>query len=339
MPGPGPRLPVMRILLVGGTRFIGRHVVEAALAAGHDVTLFHRGRTGAGLFPDVEHRTGDRDGDLTALADGSWDATVDTCAYTPRQVHELADVLGERAGHYLLVSSVSAYAAPTSRGYTEDAPLAELDDPTVEEVTDRTYGGLKVLCERAAVERYGPRTLRVRPTYVVGPDDYTWRFAWWVDRIARGGEVLAPGPADAPAQVIDVRDMARWMVRLLEAGAAGAFHAVGPSATFTWGGQLEAIARAVGPAGTTLTWVDAPFLLDAGLDDRQLPLWGGAEPDDELTMTADPAAALATGLVIRPLDETVRDTLSWTRTVDQPDRPGWPPAEESAALRRWHASR
>ena len=239
----------MRILLIGGTRFIGRHVVESALAAGHDVTIFHRGKTGDDLFPDVEHRIGDRNSDLSALADGSWDATVDTCAYVPRQVQELADVLGDRAGHYQLVSSVSAYASPAPRGYREDAPLAELDDPTVEEVTDETYGGLKVLCERVAVERFGPRTVIVRPTYVVGPDDYTWRFPWWVARIARGGEVLAPGPADAPSQVIDVRDMAAWMVGLLERGESGAFHAVGPSSTFTWGEQLEAIASSVAPGG------------------------------------------------------------------------------------------
>jgi 2'-hydroxyisoflavone reductase len=326
----------MRILLIGGTRFIGRHVVESALAAGHDVTIFHRGRTGADLFPDVEHRIGDRDSDLSALADGRWDATVDTCAYVPRQVHELADALGDRAGHYQMVSSVSAYASPSSRGYHEDAPLAELDDPTVELVTDETYGGLKVLCERVAVERFGPRAVVVRPTYVVGPDDYTWRFPWWVARIARGGDVLAPGPADSPSQVIDARDMAAWMVRLLENGESGAFHAVGPSSTFTWGEQLAAIAGTVAPEGTTLHWVDAPFLVEAALDDTALPLWPSADPD-VLMMTADPAAALATGLTIRPLTETVRDTLAWTHTVEQPAKPGISAADEAALLDRWQA--
>src|SRR3954451_7771710 len=151
----------MRILLIGGTRFIGRHVVGAALAAGHEVTVFHRGRTGAELFPEVTRLTGDRNDDLSALADGEWDATIDTCAYFPRQVQSLADVLGDRAGRYQLVSSVSAYASPEHAGFTEDAALAELDDPTVEEVTNETYGGLKVLCERAAVERFGPTTTLV----------------------------------------------------------------------------------------------------------------------------------------------------------------------------------
>ena len=326
----------MRILVVGGTRFIGRHVVESALRAGHKVTLFHRGQTGPDLFPDVERRTGDRNVDLSALADGRWDATVDTCAYVPRHVHSLADQLGGRAGHYLLVSSVSAYAQPRGPGYREDAALVELDDPSVEEVTDETYGGLKALCERAAAERHGPSTLVVRPTYVVGPDDYTWRFPWWVRRLARGGEVLAPGPADAPAQVIDVRDMAEWMVTLLEREASGAFHAVSPPPPFSFADQLEVIRSTVSPAGTELTWVDAGFLTAEGLDDGTLPLWSGGG-QESLLMAADPAAALATGLRPRPLEDTVRDTWEWARTREQPSAPGLDPARETDVLQRWHA--
>jgi nucleoside-diphosphate-sugar epimerase len=324
----------MRILMIGGTRFIGRHMVELALAAGHDVTVFHRGQSGAELFPGVEHRIGDRNSDLSALADGTWDATVDTCAYVPRQVQELADVLGERAGHYLLVSSVSAYASPGQRGYREDAPLAVLDDPTTEDVTNETYGGLKVLCERAALDRFGPRTLIVRPTYVVGPDDYTWRFPWWVARIARGGEVLAPGPAEAPSQLIDVRDMAAWMVGLLARDGSGAFHGAGPSATFTWGEQLDAIVHAVAPEGTALVWVDEKFLLDRQVGEQDFPLWSGGD-DDVLLMTADPAAALATGLELRPLEATVRDTLAWTRTSTPPQDQGVTAEREAELLAEW----
>ena len=321
----------MRILMIGGTRFIGRHVVQQALDAGHDVTLFHRGRTGADLFPEVEHRLGDRDSDLSALADGAWDATVDTCAYLPRQVHALADALGGRGGHHLLVSSVSAYAPADGPGLTEDAPLAELDDPSVEVVTNETYGGLKVLCERTAVERHGPSTVLVRPTYVVGPDDYTWRFPWWVARIARGGDVVAPGPDDVPAQVIDVRDMAAWMVRLLEDGASGAFHAVSPEPVFTWRQQLEAIVDAVGPAGTRLRWLDAETVHAAGLPEGTLPLWSGDDPDIWL-MAADPAKAYGTGLTPRPLADTIRDTLAWTRTVEQPADAGLSAAAEQDLL-------
>lgn len=326
----------MRILMIGGTRFIGRHVVDAALAAGHQVTLFHRGRTGSDLFPDVEQRLGDRDQDLSALGEGEWDATVDTCAYVPRQVQALADALGGRGGHQLLVSSVSAYAPPAGPGLTEESPLIELDEPTVEEVTDETYGGLKVLCERAAVDRHGPGTLLIRPTYVVGPDDYTWRFPWWVARMARGGEVLAPGPDDVPAQVIDVRDLAAWMVGLLERGERGAFHAVSPEPVFTWRQQLETVAAAVAPAGTSLTWVDADVLHAAGLPEGTLPLWSGDDPD-VWAMAADPAKAYGCGLSPRPLADTVRDTLAWTRTVTQPADAGLAPDREHELLALWHA--
>lgn len=327
----------MRILMIGGTRFIGRHVVASALERGHEVTIFHRGQNGAELFPEVEHRTGDRNSDLSALADGEWDATVDTCAYFPRQVHELADALGGRGGHHLLVSSVSAYAPADGPGTTEDGPLAQLDDPTVEEVTNETYGGLKVLCERAAVERHGPATTIVRPTYVVGPDDYTWRFPWWVARIAQGGEVLVPEPRDVPAQVIDVRDMAGWMVRLLEDDQRGAFHAVSPPPVFTWQQQIEAIRDAVAPPGTTLTWVDVETVRAAALPEGTFPLWSGDDPDIWL-MACDPAQAYATGLAPRDLADTVRDTLAWTRGVEQPADAGLDPQTEKELLAAWHAA-
>ncbi len=320
----------MRILVVGGTRFVGRHLVEAALAAGHDVTLFHRGRTGADLFPDLDHRLGDRDTDLSALAEGEWDATVDTCAFVPRQVHRLADVLGGRGGRHLLISSVSVYATPEGPGIDEEAPLIELDDPATERVTNETYGGLKVLCERAAVERHGASTTLVRPTYVVGPDDYTWRFPWWVARIARGGDVVAPGPGETPAQVIDVRDMGAWMVRLLQDGSEGAFHAVSPAPVFTWREQLEAIVAAVGPEGTTLRWVE-PEVVAAAEVGESLPLWGGDDPD-MWVMAADPARAFATGLAPRPLADTIRDTLAWTETVEMPEGAGLSPEQERALL-------
>jgi 2'-hydroxyisoflavone reductase len=327
----------MRILIVGGTRFVGRHIVRTALHAGHEVTLFNRGLSGSDLFPGVPRLIGDRDGDLSALANGEWDATVDTCAYVPRQVHALADALGDRGGQMVFISSVSVYGDPTV-GYDERSPLIELADATVETVTNDTYGGLKVLCERAASERFGAGTLIVRPTYVVGPDDHTYRFPWWVSRLASGGDVLAPGPADDPAQVIDARDMATWIVSMIERRAPGVFHTVGPEHPITWGQLLETIAVQVAPPGTTLSWVPAPFLSEEGLDGMTLPLWAGDEPD-ALMSAASPAAALAAGMRIRPLSETITDTLEWTRTHDRPATVGLDPNRETAILERWRAVR
>jgi 2'-hydroxyisoflavone reductase len=322
----------MRILVIGGTRFVGRHFVEEAVAAGHEVTVFHRGRTGTDLFPGLDHRIGDRDRDLSALADGSWDATVDTCAYVPRQVHALADALDGRGGRHLLVSSVSVYAPPDGPGIDEDAELLELDDPTTEEVTGETYGGLKVLCERAAVERHGSSTVLVRPSYVVGPHDYTWRFPWWVTRLARGGDVAVPGPADAPAQVIDARDMGAWMAGLLADGHSGAFHAASPAPVFSWGEQIETIARAVAPAGTRLTWVGPADVAAAGIAPESFPLWGADDPDVWI-MAVDPGRAFGTGLAPRPLAETVRDTLAWAGTVTMPEGAGITEEQERRLLR------
>jgi 2'-hydroxyisoflavone reductase len=321
----------MRILVIGGTRFVGKHFVEQAVARGHDVTLFHRGRTGMDLFPELDHRIGDRDTDLSTLTEGEWDATVDTCAYLPRQVHTLADILGDRGGHHVLVSSVSVYAPPDGPGIDEDAALIELDDPTTEVVTAETYGGLKVLCERAALERYGPSTVLVRPTYVVGPDDYTWRFPWWVQRIARGGTAVAPGPAGAPAQVIDVRDMAAWMVRLLEDERSGPFHAASPAPPYTWGEELEAIVDAVGPEGTRLHWVSPADVAAAGIDEGAFPLWS-ADDSDVWVMAVDPSRAFDTGLTPRPLADTIRDTLAWTRSSTMPDGTGVTDEQERRLL-------
>ena len=298
----------MRILTIGGTQFIGRHFVQAALDGGHEVTIFHRGRTGAGLFPQATHLTGDRDQDLGALAAGRWDATVDFCAYLPRQVRALAAALGARGGRHMLISSVSAYRAPAPAGFGEGWPLAELADPETQEVTDATYGGLKVLCERAALDAYGAAaTTIIRPTYVIGPYDHSYRLTWWVERLARGGRVLAPGDPADPIQVIDARDLASWMVALLDRSVTGAYHAVSPEPPFGFGLLLDAIATEVAPAGTELTWADSEFLRAAGLDDAALPLWPGASLDDASLSAASPAAALAAGLAPRPLRQSVAD--------------------------------
>jgi 2'-hydroxyisoflavone reductase len=324
----------MRILVVGGTRFVGRHLVQTALTRGHEITLLHRGRTGSDLFPQAERLLADRDGDLEPVLGGrDFDATVDVCAYRPAQVDHLADALAGRGGQHLLVSSVSAYAPPDGPGATEDAELWEPAGRDVTEVTYDTYGPLKVACEQAAAARYGDPLLVVRPTYVVGPEDHTWRFPYWVQRIAAGGRVLCPGDPAAPMQVIDARDQATFMVDLLERGAGGTFHTVSPAPPFGFGDLLEAVAAQVAPAGTTLQWVDSATLGEAGVDDDALPLWDPTGVD-WWAGACDPSRAYAAGLAPRALADTIRDTRDWTVSAagTRPDRVGIAPDRERELL-------
>ena len=340
----------MKILVIGGTQFVGRHIVTTLLADGDEVTLFHRGKTNPGLFPKAEHRLGDRNDDLSALAAGTWDATIDTSAYVPRQVRSLAEVLGGRGGRYVHISSVSAYAEPLVPGFDEDAALAVLDDPTTEVVNNETYGGLKALCERASLEWFGevgagaspskgaaPHTSGepvsiVRPTYVVGPYDHTRRFTWWIERVARGGTVLAPGPKENPLQVIDARDLARFVVLLAHGQVAGTFHAVSPAPPFSFEEFLTTVVDAVGPGGTELIWVEAEALAKAGVTEAELPLWAGVDTGG--AMAASPARAIAAGLRVRPLAQTVREVHEHELT--EPDAPrasvGVTPAREKDLL-------
>ncbi len=312
----------MRILFIGGTRFVGRAMAEAAMARDHEVSLLHRGRSNDPAFDDAEHLLADRDGDLSALHDREFDATVDVCAYVPRQVTALAEALGGRGGHHIFVSTMSVYAEPPAPGLDEDSPLVRLEDPTTEEVSAETYGGLKVLCEEAAEAAYGNTGLAIlRPTYVIGPHDHTGRFTWWVRRIAQGGDVLAPGPYDAPIQVIDARDQGEFAVTLCEDKASGAFNIVSPTPPFGFGDLLDTTVRAVGPQGTTLTWVNAGWLTEQGETSRSLPLW--TEGRVENTLAADPTRAIAAGLSLRPLAQTVSDTWEWIKR-DQPELvAGW----------------
>jgi 2'-hydroxyisoflavone reductase len=328
----------MRTLFIGGTQFVGRWMVEAALAAGHEVTLLHRGRTGSELFPQATHLLADRDGDLSELSGRQFDATFDVCAYLPRQVRTLAEALDGRGGHHVFISSVSVYDEPSAPGADESTPLVELEDNAVEDVTAETYGGLKVECERAAKQAYGDALSIVRPTYVVGPWDYTGRFTWWVDRIAKGGEVLCPGPADAAMQVIDARDQGAWAVSLAEHQVSGAFHAASPAPPFAMRDLLETTAAAIAPPDTSLIWAGAEFLTTNGIDGSAMPLW--AEGVDEKVMALDASAALATGLSPRTLSETVVDTWAWLRTQGSPLRTGTGigPEREAELLAKWRES-
>ncbi|MEZ5092560.1 NAD-dependent epimerase/dehydratase family protein [Nocardioides sp.] len=324
----------MRLLIIGGTRFVGHAMAEAALAAGHEVTVLHRNATED--LPDARHLLADRDGDLSALGEGTWDATIDTCAYLPGQVASLADALGDRGGHHLLVSTVSVYAEPAAAGATEDAELLAAAEPEVTEVTGETYGPLKVACEAVARSRYADAGLTlVRPTYVVGPRDYTGRFPWWVRRLARGGPTLAPGPSDAPMQAIDARDMGRWVVALAADRVAGTFTAARPATTF--GQLLEETAAALG-SSAELVRVDGDWLVGQGVDAAQLPLWSEGTPEQALAMSTDRAESV--GLTHRPWADVVRDTLAWAEADPESAAGrglGLSPEREQELLAAWRA--
>lgn len=326
----------MRILIIGGTYFVGHAMAEAALAAGHEVTLLHRNATDE--LPGATHLLADRDGDLSVLADLSWDATIDVCAYVPGQVTALHEALGERGGHHVFISTVSVYAEPSGPGANEDSALLPEPATDVTEVTGETYGPLKVACERVALELYGAEHLTiVRPTYVVGPRDTTARYPWWVLRAARGGTMLAPGPADSPMQCIDARDLGAWTISLAEGRVTGAFTAARPSTTF---GDLLAETVAALRSDADLVPVHGDFLVEHGVDGAQLPLW--SEGAHELALAMATGRAEAAGLVHRPMAEVIRDTLDWAQAnPDQATDPriGLSPERELELLSGWAAER
>jgi len=307
----------VRLLVLGGTKFLGRHAVDAALADAHEVTIFTRGQTNPELFPEVEHLVGDRDGDLEALRGREWDGVVDTSGYVPRVVRQSAELLRDAVRRYVFVSSISVYAdfsAPVS----EQTPVAQLEDPHTEEILEN-YGGLKAACERVVEEVYGERSARVRAGLIVGPYDPTDRFTYWPRRIALGGEVLGPGDPDAPVQFVDARDLGRWLVRLALEGPGGTFNATGPAERLTFADLLVRARAAIG-SDAELVWVDEQRVLDAGVQPwTELPLW--LPGDDYAGMAeADISRAVDAGLAFRPVEETVVDTLAWDRTVAG-DRP------------------
>ena len=327
----------MRVLIIGGTRFLGRHIAELALQRGHHLTLLHRGRSGPDLFPDAEHRIADRDDDLAVLATGEWDSVIDTSAYVPRQVRALAAALAGRVGQYQLISSISAYARFDADGTDENAALDVLPDPTVEAITGDTYGGLKALCEQAAVDAYGARCLIARPGLIVGPFDPTGRFTWWPTRVARGGEVLAPGDPSARVQFIDARDCATWLLDQAQAQRYGRFNLTGPNSALTMGELLNTAQHVLNPQAQ-LTWVDEAFLLAQGVAPwSEMPVW---LPQKSAAMHAmNIGRAIATGLVCRPLAQTLADTAEWARSVATPlpAGVGLSAEREAALLHDWAA--
>jgi 2'-hydroxyisoflavone reductase len=325
----------MDLLVLGGTRFLGRHLVSHAIAAGHRVTLFTRGKRGEGLFPQAERLVGDRAEELEPLRGRRWDAVVDTSGYAAADVRRSAELLRGAAGHYCFVSTISVFADSAVPGQDEDAPLHAPDAESTE-VKPETYGPMKVACEQAVAEAWEGRALVVRPGIIIGPHDPTNRFPYWCHRLAEGGEVLAPGRPERPVQGIDARDLAAWMLAMMERGAGGTFNTVGHPTPM--GEMLDAVARGVGAADARLTWADDAFLRAHEVKPwSDLPFW--LPSDENGLMETDGRRALAAGLTLRPLEETARDTYAADLAEPPADaRSGGIDRErEAELLAAWHA--
>lgn len=300
---------------------MGPATVEAVKARGHELTLFNRGITRPGLFPNIEMLHGDRDPNkgegLKALEGRKWDAVIDNSGNFPRHVAASAKLLAPNIKQYIYISSISVYADNSVEGQDETARLATTPDPTVEKITEQTFGPLKALCERACQDALPGHTAVVRPGYIVGPDDPSGRFTYWPVRIDGGGEVLAPGAPEDPVQIIDVRDLGAWLVTLVEQGTAGVFNAAGPKDRLAWGDLLQAC-RNVARTETRLTWVPGEWIAKQG--DDIFPIWAPYRGETRGFHTWRNARAIRAGLTFRPYEQTVRDTLAWYKTQGEGGR-------------------
>lgn len=330
----------MDILILGGTVFLGHALVQAALGRGHALTLFNRGKSNPGAFPSVEAIHGDRARDMQMLAGRRWDAVIDTCGYVPAEVQRSVDALADSTGQYCFVSTLSVYADLTADRIDEYAPLATLADETIESVNAETYGPLKALCEQVVMRRMPERFFIPRPGLIVGTRDPTDRFTYWPSRIAAGGKVLAPGRPERVIQFIDVRDIADWIINMVERRQGGIYNAIGPTPPVSMGEFLDACRRQ-SRSSNRIVWVDEHFLSAHHVAAwTELPVW---VPESDPAMSGffsfDNRKALAAGLTFRPVDETVRDALEWaaTRPPDYAPKAGLACERERELLNAWES--
>ncbi|OGI11291.1 MAG: hypothetical protein A2Y40_01290 [Candidatus Margulisbacteria bacterium GWF2_35_9] len=304
----------MKILILGGTLFLGRHIIESAVRNGHEVTMFNRGKRNPELFPDVEKIQGDRDSDLAALKGRKWDAVIDTCGYIPRIVERSAEALSGNADTYLFISTISVYKDFSKPGITEKSELGRLEDKADETLTNETYGALKAHCEERVKKYFPDNSLIIRPGLIVGPNDYSDRFTYWPVRIKKGGKIIIPQNTDYPIQFIDVRDLADFAVRMLENKRTGTFNATGPKQRFTFQELLDV---SISFADKKVEFIKLPDnILEEALtgNNADLPLmeakgeWEGIEQ-------IDITKAIAEGLVFSEVKKTVKDTLEWFETL------------------------
>ncbi|MBI3153042.1 MAG: SDR family oxidoreductase [Chloroflexi bacterium] len=314
----------MKILIIGGTRFLGRHLVSSARARGHQVTLFNRGMTNPELFRNVEKIQGDREKDLDQLSgDGlskehrndasaskrQWDAVIDTCGYFPRIVRMSAEALKDKVEQYVFISSISAYADFKKIGINESDPLGKIEDETMEEITGESYGPLKALCEKTVQDVFGINSLIIRPGLIVGPHDPTDRFTYWPVRIARGGDVLAPDSPNALTQIIDVRDLSDFMIKLIEQNVSGVFNVTGEPLLL---GTLFETCKQISGSDANFKWASVEFLNENNVAPwSDMPAWLPDTDEEKGFARVDVSKAMHAGLVISPLAETVKDTLTW----------------------------
>ena len=326
----------MNILILGGTRFLGRHLVDAARVRGHNLTLFNRGKSNPGLFPELETIPGDREHDIERLSGRGWDAVIDTCGYVPRIVRLSASGL-TRSGsvsRYVFISSISVYSDLRKIGIDESDPVCTLEDESVEEITGETYGPLKALCEKTVQEIYSDHVLVVRPGLIVGPNDPTDRFTYWPVRMAQGGEVLAPEKSEVPVQIVDVRDLSEFIIHLIEENASGVYNATGPDYALTFGRMLE-VCKQVSGSSANIHWARVEFLNQNNVAPwSDMPVWIPDTAEEAGFSRFDVSKAIQAGLTFRPLEDTVRDTIDWARTrpTEYAWRAGLKPEREQALL-------
>jgi 2'-hydroxyisoflavone reductase len=335
----------LRILILGGTHFLGVHVTQLALDRGHQVTQFNRGKTNPGLFPQVEHLHGDRDGQIDALRGRKWDAVIDDSGYVPRHVRLSAELLAPEVSQYLFISTISVYAS-LAKPVTEDSPVGKIADESVEKVDNQTYGPLKALCEQATLAAMPGRATVFRPGLIVGPDDSTDRFTYWPARAARGGELIAPGTPHDPIQFIDARDLAAFALRAVENRILGTFNVLSPPGKFTMGELIEASIAAANEQAKPnppphAVWVSSDFLEKEKVEAwSDMPVWIPESGDEAGAEHTSAARAMRAGLTIRPIRQTVSDTLAWhlKRPKAEQDalKAGIAPQREQEVLSAWH---
>jgi 2'-hydroxyisoflavone reductase len=323
----------VKILVIGGTAFVGRHIVEVALQKGHEMTLFNRGLRNPGLFPEVEQLHGDRCEALDLLNGRQWDAVIDTSGYLPRVVQASAQKLHDEADLYCFISTISVYAEVGQTGPTEESPLGVLEDPTVEEITGETYGPLKVLCEAEVQASFPDDALIIRPGLIVGPHDPTDRFTYWPLRFHQGGRVVAPDRKEQPVQFIDVRDLAEWTVSMVEGETTGIYNATGPSMPLSLGEFLETCRRVVNP-DAEIAWTPAEVLKRHEVSPwSDLPLVMSYDDSADGMSLATNERAVENGLTFRPIEETIKDTLQWALGREGHEmKAGLSPERERAVL-------